>query len=66
MNGKKPLFDLGNGRCNPGFHSKPGGQQGSRRNFLRRHVTGDFGDLCDEDRQLNEQAVVNGDRILSA
>ena len=34
--------------------------------FLRRHVTGDYGELCEDDRLLNEQAVLHGDRILSA
>ncbi len=34
--------------------------------FLSRHVTGDWGDLDDEDRQANDAALTNGDRILSA
>ncbi len=33
---------------------------------ISRHVSGDWGDICDEDRQLNDQAVVEGARILSA
>ena len=31
-----------------------------------RHVVGDWGDLCAEDKQVNDQAVVGGMRILSA
>ena len=31
-----------------------------------RHVTGDWGDLDDEDRQANDAALINGSRILSA
>ncbi|MCA9196004.1 MAG: hypothetical protein KDA87_00640 [Planctomycetales bacterium] len=31
-----------------------------------RHVTGDWGDLCEEDRQANEQACEIGTRILSS
>ena len=34
--------------------------------FLARHVTGDWGDLDDEDRNLNNAAVIDGGRILSA
>jgi hypothetical protein len=34
--------------------------------FLARHVTGDWGDIDDEDRNLNNAAVIDGSRILSA
>ncbi len=34
--------------------------------FLCRHVRGDHGCLCTEDKQLNAQALTNGGRILSA
>lgn len=34
--------------------------------FLRRHVTGDWGELDAEDKKANEQAVRHGMRILSA
>ncbi len=34
--------------------------------FLARHVCGDWGDLDDEDRNLNNAAVIDGSRILSA
>ncbi len=34
--------------------------------FLARHVTGDWGDLDEEDRQANDAALINGSRILSA
>ena len=33
---------------------------------LARHVVGDWGDLGAEDKQVNDQAVVDGMRILSA
>ncbi len=38
----------------------------SPADFLDRHVQGDWGELCDEDRQLNDAAVECGSRILSA
>jgi hypothetical protein len=34
--------------------------------FLQRHAQGDWGDVCVEDRQANEQALVGGSRILLA
>jgi hypothetical protein len=33
--------------------------------YMRRHHCGDWGDLCEEDKQANEDALVHGDRILS-
>ena len=33
---------------------------------LLRHVVGDWGDLGAEDKQVNDRAVVDGTRILSA
>ena len=34
--------------------------------FLQRHVNGDWGsELCEEDRQANDQALVDGSRLLS-
>jgi hypothetical protein len=34
--------------------------------FLVRHLGGDWGDLDDEDKQLNEVALKDGSRIFSA
>lgn len=33
---------------------------------LQRHVLGDWGDLCDEDRELNTHSLANGMRIFSS
>ena len=44
----------------------------SPNHFLRRHQRGDWGDLCDKDRALNDAAIAHEgdvekqDRILSA
>ena len=32
---------------------------------LRRHVTGDWGEVCDEDRKENELSLKQGFRLLS-
>jgi hypothetical protein len=34
--------------------------------FLQRHVRGDWGDVCPEDRQANDRALIDGTRLLSA
>jgi hypothetical protein len=34
--------------------------------FLKRHGRGDWGDLCDEDKRANDQALLDGERLLSA
>jgi hypothetical protein len=33
---------------------------------LVRHCHGDWGDVCPADQQSNQEALVNGDRLLSA
>lgn len=33
---------------------------------LKRHVDGDWGDVCAEDRAANEGALQEGDRLISA
>ncbi len=33
---------------------------------LERHLAGDWGNLCDEDRAANELALLDGDRLFSA
>ena len=32
---------------------------------VRRHLAGDWGELCDEDRVTNELALQNGERLFS-
>ena len=34
--------------------------------LVGRHLAGDWGDVCKEDKQANEDALVNGDRLVSA
>lgn len=34
--------------------------------FLDRHAIGDWGSVCEEDKQANDEALANGGRLLSA
>ncbi|MDQ3375912.1 MAG: hypothetical protein M3533_03330 [Actinomycetota bacterium] len=34
--------------------------------YLARHATGDWGDLCDDDRRENKLSVEHGWRVLSS
>ena len=63
---KKALFRLGQVVATPGALEalKDAGQEADE--FLYRHVTGDWGDLDEEDVQANKDAVQRGSRILSA
>ena len=36
------------------------------RQCIERHKKGDWGDLSDNDKQANQDALVHGDQILSA
>ena len=34
--------------------------------LIRRHLNQDWGDVCEEDKQSNNQALINGGRLLSS
>ena len=59
-------FSLGRIVATPGaLHALDDAGQ-SPGEFLARHVTGDWGDLDDEDKSLNDAALIDGSRLLSA
>lgn len=62
----KPLFSLGRVVATPGALEALERSEQSPEEFLRRHISGDWGELCDEDNELNDAAVNDGSRILSA
>ncbi len=33
---------------------------------IKRHLSGDWGDVCEEDKAHNDQALVEGTRLLSS
>ncbi len=62
----KPLFSLGQVVATPGALATLEATKQNPLELLARHVTGDWGDLCQEDKQENELSVERGYRILSA
>jgi hypothetical protein len=34
--------------------------------FLEKHCQGNWGDICNEDKQMNEEALISGGRLFSA
>jgi len=62
----KPLFSLGQVVATPAALEsiEKAGQAPS--DFLDRHVRGDWGDVCQEDADANEQSLKDGSRLLSS
>ena len=63
---RKPLFELGRVVGTPGALQALEDAEQDYSVLLTRHVTGDWGNLCDEDKEENELSVTQGFRILSA
>ena len=61
-----PRFSLGQIVATPGALDALEQAQQSPIEFLRRHVAGDWGDVDAEDKALNDQAVLDGTRLLSS
>jgi hypothetical protein len=61
-----PLFPLGQIVATPALLRHFEQHQIDARHYLKRHVTGDFGDLDDEDEAENRLSIERGFRILSA
>ena len=62
----KPLFDLGRTVATPAALDAVLASGQSPDEFLDRHVRGNWGEVCEEDRESNDQAVTEGERILSS
>ena len=63
---KKPTFNLGPIVSTPGALEALGRNQSNGLDYLHRHASGDWGDLCDEDKQSNDAALKTGARLMSA
>jgi hypothetical protein len=60
------LFSLGRIVATPGVLQAMEKAGSSAGEFLGRHAVGDWGDLCDEDKTANDEALADDLRILSA
>lgn len=63
---KLPMFSIGNVVATPGALDLLDRHALNAATILRRHMWGDFGTVCAEDRAANLAAIGNGARILSA
>ena len=61
-----PKFSLGQIVATPGALEALNKSGQAPAEFLARHNAADWGDVCEEDRRLNDEALVNGSRLLSA
>tara|TARA_R110001592_G_scaffold192463_1_gene439229 strand:- start:558 stop:863 length:306 start_codon:yes stop_codon:yes gene_type:complete len=62
----KPKFKLGQIVATPGALEAFERNNTSGREYLGRHLTGDWGVISDEDGYLNDMAIKDGSRILSS
>jgi hypothetical protein len=62
----KALFPLGQVVSTPGALDAFSAEGTTGLEFLRRHITGHWGDLCDVDKRENDFAVTRALRIFSA
>jgi hypothetical protein len=63
---RAPLFPLGAVVATPGAIALLRQHDTNPFTLLQRHVRGDWGELCAEDRIANERAVHGGGRIFSS
>lgn len=61
-----PRFTLGRIVGTPGAIDALAEAGDDARKFLRRHLRGDWGDVCEEDAQANDWSLANGERLFSA
>jgi len=62
----QPKFSLGQIVATPGALEALDKAGQPPTEFLKRHAQSDWGDVCEEDRQLNDQSLIEGSRLLSA
>jgi hypothetical protein len=63
---RKPLFDLGQLVATPGALAALEKSGQTPMDFLSRHVTGDWGDIPEEDRKVNQFSLEKGFRLMSS
>jgi hypothetical protein len=63
---EKVQFPLGQILATPGALEALGRNNTTGLGYLQRHASGDWGVLCEEDKQANQEALQSGSRIMSA
>jgi len=61
-----PLFPAGQIVATPGALALLAQAQKTPLEFLSRHLRGDWGDLCQEDKTENELSLKHGYRLMSS
>ncbi len=61
-----PRFPLGNLYATSAVAQWASQEGLSLSQIIERHHNGDWGDLCDEDKQANEDSLVHGGRLFSS
>lgn len=64
---REPLFEMGHTVATAGAMAllEERDQQHLLQSVIHRHIYGDWGDVCDEDWRANEQALQDGERLVS-
>lgn len=62
----KPRFSPGRLLSTPGALDAMMDAQQSPMEFVNRHIHGDWGDICEDDQQVNEESLEHGLRLLSS
>ena len=62
----KPKFPLGKILATPAALKAVADSGQSPAVFLDKHAAGDWGEVCKSDAALNDEALVDGSRLLSA
>ena len=63
---KKPLFKLGQVVATANALAFANQCQIDLFTLLKRHHSGDWGNLCSDDKDSNEMALITGERIFSS
>lgn len=62
----KPKFPLGQVLATPGALEAMEKSGETPATFIERPVSGDWGEVCPDDKALNDESLIDGNRILSA
>ena len=61
----RPRFKPGHIAATPGANELLQGDMTLAAMLLARHLSGDSGDTCEEDKAINEDAIQHGNRVMS-